>query len=585
MRKRIKISRWNFPIIVVLLVLSIPISQENLAFQDSSLFREITLNGVDNPTWSWSMTEVISTEGFLTSRDPSISIDQLGNVYITYSDYTNYDSSGNDEDIFLKMWNATSLSWSTTEIVSTESTGNSLTPSVFADSNNNIHFTWKDSTNIASCGTDYDIFYKFWNATSLSWNTTEVVSTVSTEDSWKPSLGVDSSGNVYVIWWDRTDYNGAGSDTDVFFRRYDASSSSWSSTYIISTGSDGYSSYSDIGVDSLGNAHIIFRDNHTNYVSSGSDIDIFHRLWNATSLSLHSVDIVSTESTSSSINPSIAMDLEGNAHIAWQDATDYGGAGGGYDIFYKFWNATSLSWTLSEVVSTETPPTISADSPALTVDTLGHIHVVWSQYNASLPPGVDKDLLYNFRNATDSSWNITEVVSTESTANAWMNVLSADLFGNVHFAWMDNTFYGGSGGDTDVFYKRLALSHLPATVLDPIVPNPSTTGNITLDWKAVHFASKYYIYRDTSSISSLDGLSTIGVSNILSYQDNFVTNDDYYYVIVAATPYINSSISNEESVDVNGPYIPEFSPNILLAIGLIVSTALIIRLIRRKKKQ
>ena len=564
-------------------MLSIPISQENLALQDSSLFREITLNGVDNPMWSWSMTEVISTEGFLNSRDPSISVDQLGNVYIAYSDYTNYDSSGSDEDIFLKMWNATSLSWSTTEIVSTESIGNSLTPSVFADSHNNIHFTWKDSTNIATCGTDNDIFYKFWNATSLSWNTTEVVSTVSTEDSWNPSLGVDSSGNVYVIWWDRTDYNGAGSDTDVFFRRYDASSSSWSPTHIISTGSDGFSSYSDIGVDSLGNAHIIFRDNHTNYISSGSDIDIFHRMWNATSLSLHSVDVVSTESTSHSINPSIDMDSEGNTHIAWQDATDYGGADSGYDIFYKFWNVTSLSWSLSEVASTETPFTISADSPTLAVDSLGHIHVVWSQYNASLPPGVDKDLLYNFRNATDSSWNITEVVSTESTANAWNNEISTDLYGNVHFTWMDNTFFGGSGGDTDIFYKRLALSHLSATILDPIVPNPSTTGNVTLDWKAIHFARHYYIYRDTSSISSVIGLSPIGVSNLLSYEDTFVTNDDYYYVIVASTPYINSTMSNVETVTVNGPYIPEFSQRSLIAFGFFITTVLAIIVIRRKR--
>ena len=169
-------------------------------------------------------------------------------------------------------------------------------------------------------------------------------------------------------------------------------------------------------------------------------------------------------------------------------------------------------------------------------------------------------------------------------ANAWNNQMAADLFGNVHIVWSDVTNYAGSGGDTDIFYKRLALSHLPTPSLDPIIPNPSTTGNVTLNWYAVHFASKYYVYRSTSSISSLDGLSPIGVSNLPFYQDYFVPNDDYYYVVVAATPYINSSKSNEVAVVVNGPYISEFSPNVQIAIGLIVSTALIVTLLRRKKK-
>lgn len=583
MRKRTKISGLNVSVICVILVLSTSFSQENFAFQDQSSIGEIKFNGVDIPEWSWTITEVLSTDGFTSSRRPDISVDQQGNVYVAYSDHTNLDSSGTDEDIFLKIWNVTSLSWSAVDIVSTESDEHSYEPSISCDLKNNIHIAWLDSTNIYTCGDDRDVFYKFWNATTLSWNETEVVSTVSVNDSWDPSLNVDVYGNVNIVWWDETD--SAGPDRDVYFRRYEASSNSWTTTYLISTGSDAISTSPNVGADLNSNAHIIWEDRHSNYVGSGSDIDIFHRIWNATTHSLDSIGIVSTEGTGFAIQPSIDIDLEGNIYVAWMDSSDYGGAGSNYDIFYKYWNATSLSWSLAEVVSTESPDAIASNSPAITIDSLDNIHVVWAEIHNYGGSGADMDIFYNFRNATDSSWNVTEVVTTESLDWSQNTDLAAGPFGNIHIIWEDMSNYLSSGTDMDVFYKRLALSHLPSTILEPIVPNPSTTGNVTLDWNAVHFASKYYIYRDTSSISSLDGLSPIGVSNSPSYQDNFVTNDEYYYVVVAATPYINSSISNEEAVVVNGPYIPEYSSSILLAIGLIVSTALIIRLIRRKKKQ
>ncbi|MHA2309158.1 MAG: hypothetical protein ACXABJ_07765 [Candidatus Heimdallarchaeaceae archaeon] len=536
---------------------------------------------MDNLDWSWTITEVLSTDGFTSSRRPDISIDQQGNVYVAYSDHTNLDSSGTDEDIFLKIWNVTSLSWSAVDIVSTESDEHSWDTSISCDVNNNIHIAWLDSTNIASCGDDRDVFYKFWNATTLSWNETEVVSTVSVNDSSDPSLNVDAYGNVNIVWWDETD--SVGPDRDVYFRRHKTSSNSWTATYLISTGSDDISTSPCVGSDLNGNAHIIWEDRQSNYVGSGSDIDVFHRIWNATTQSLGSIGIIATESTSSALQPSLDIDLEGNIHLAWMDGSDYGGAGSNYDIFYKYWNASDLSWSLAEVVSTESPDAIASNSPSITVDSLGNLHVVWQEIHNYGGSGADMDIFYNFRNVTDTSWNVTEVVSTESIDWSQRTKLAADPFGNVHIIWEDMSNYLGSGTDMDVFYKRLELNHLPPAYLIPIVPNPSITGNVTLNWLPSHFARHYYIYRDTSIISSSTGLSPIGISNLLSYTDYFVTNNDYYYAIVAATPYLNSSIFNVETVTVNGPYIPEFSTKMQLIFGLIVSSVLIITLIRRKK--
>jgi len=54
---------------------------------------------------------------------------------------------------------------------------------------------------------------------------TEVVSTESTAGSSNPSITVDGAGNVHVVWMDSTDYDNSGTDTDIFYKRWDVYSS------------------------------------------------------------------------------------------------------------------------------------------------------------------------------------------------------------------------------------------------------------------------------------------------------------------------------------------------------------------------
>ncbi len=53
-------------------------------------------------------------------------------------------------------------------------------------------------------------------------NTTEVVSTESTGDSEFSTISVDDSGNVHIAWEDYTDYGGSGTDPDIFYKRWNA---------------------------------------------------------------------------------------------------------------------------------------------------------------------------------------------------------------------------------------------------------------------------------------------------------------------------------------------------------------------------
>ena len=67
--------------------------------------------------------------------------------------------------------------WTTTEIVSTESTSNSQYLSLSVVVDGTVHLAWEDYTDYGGSGTDWDVFYKRY-VPGIGWTTTEVVSTV-----------------------------------------------------------------------------------------------------------------------------------------------------------------------------------------------------------------------------------------------------------------------------------------------------------------------------------------------------------------------------------------------------------------------
>jgi len=399
----------------------------------------------------WTTTEVVSTESTDHSLVPTIAVDDAGNVHVAWHDVTNYSGSGTDVDIFYKRWNANSNTWTTTEVVSTESPGSSYQPSIAVDGAGNAHMAWHDVTNYSSSGTDRDISYKRWNATNSTWTMTEVVSTESTNDSHSSTIAMDRTGDAHVAWHDVPNYGGSGMDVDIFYKRWNATGSTWTTTEVVSTESTNDSDFSTIAVDDAGNVHVAWED-WTNYGGSGMDRDIFYKRWNVTDSTWTTTEVVSIESTDNSAGSTIAVDDAGNAHVAWEDWTNYGGLGVNVVIFYKRWNATSNTWTTTEVVSTES--TGSSYQPSIAVDNTGNVHVAWEDWMNYGGLGVNVDIFYKRWNVTSNTWTTTEVVSTESTGNSYQPSIAVDGTGNVHVTWFDSTNYGGSGTDLDILYKR-----------------------------------------------------------------------------------------------------------------------------------
>ncbi|MFX0135528.1 MAG: hypothetical protein ACFFDN_17925 [Candidatus Hodarchaeota archaeon] len=407
----------------------------------------------------WTMTEVVTMESTEDSSYPTIAVDGFGNVHVAW-----YESTGNI-DILYKRWNAATKTWTTTVVVSTESTGISQCPTIAVDGSGNVHVAWHDGTNYGGSDTDIDIFYKRWNATTKTWTVTEVVSTESTENSFYPTIAVDDSENVHVAWEDR----GTATDWDILYKRWNGTA--WngyiSATDVVSTESTTEACEPTIAVDSSGNVHLAWYDD-TSYGDSGIDLDIFYKRWNGATWGgyINATDVVSTESNESSCHPTIAVDGLGNVHVAWEDLTNYGGSGTDYDIFYKRWNGATWGGYINatDVVSTEGSKT--SNYPTIAVDGSGNVHVAWEEAK-----GLNPNILYKrWNGATWSGYiNTTDVVSTESTSETFKPAIAVDGSGNVHVAWEDTTNYTDAGTDYDIFYKCFLV---PSPVPSPSAINP-----------------------------------------------------------------------------------------------------------------
>ncbi|NPD89985.1 MAG: hypothetical protein HGN29_14830 [Asgard group archaeon] len=171
-KNRFYLICMNFLIVLILCTSFINASKTINALQEENT-SNFNLEYNDFSTWRWSDLELVSSESIDDSSAPSFAIDSLDQVHVVWKDISGL--GGSTEEIYYK-YRRPGLGWSTTEVISTEGTGFCTLPDVAIDIYDNVHVVWQDQSNYNSAGSDYDIFYKMWNATISSWTTTKVVS-------------------------------------------------------------------------------------------------------------------------------------------------------------------------------------------------------------------------------------------------------------------------------------------------------------------------------------------------------------------------------------------------------------------------
>jgi peptide/nickel transport system substrate-binding protein len=105
-----------------------------------------------------------------------------------------------------------------------------------------------------------------------------------------------------------------------------------------------------------------------------------------------------------------------------------------------------------------------------------------------------------------------------------------------------------------------------APILNVITPNPDTDGDIFLNWSDVEGATSYNVYRDTTFITDISGMTPIAQPTSSQYDDNGLNEGTYFYVITGENAGEETPISNCESVLVDlpppdAPVLSTITPN------------------------
>lgn len=503
----------------------------NISFNDDLILDDLS-------SWWWTPVELISESSTISAYYPAIACDSENNVHIVWDDLTtDLGGSGADKDIFYVQYDAQTESWLPLEVVSTESTGGSYSAEIDIDSENNVHVIWSDITDILGAGTDSDVFYK-QRSSSGSWSTTELVSSDSTQTINRPVIHVDAKDTAHIAWSDLT------TAWDIHYKRR-TSAGSWSSTIIVSEFSTLVSYLPRIASDTTGNIHFIWAD-ETNYLGSGADFDIFYRTLDEDLTTWSPYTIISTESDDISGTPNIYVDDISRIHISWVDQADYLGAGVDWDVFYKYYDPQFDTWHITEVISTEsTDPSLELRM----VSDDSHLYLVWEDLTDYSGVGLDSDIFFKYKDLTADSWSSLGVLTSDHEDDSNTPSIAIDTLGHLHVTWSDWTDLLGAGLDPDIMYRKFVGSPETPT-LNRFVPNPTQLGNISLSWTDTKGAESYLIYRDISYFSTVSGLTPITTVSSTSYFDEIEITGIYFYAVRASNDYGQSSLSNLESIEV-----------------------------------
>ena len=503
------------------------------------------------------------------SINPAVAIDGNGTIHVVWCDST-HGVWGNDSEIMYANYTI-ATGWSNATVIS-DGYNNSYwninvsnNPAISIDTTGTIHVVWEDDSN-GKWGNDTEIMYTNYTITT-GWSNATIISDGYNESYWNtgesanPAMVVDSSGTIHVVWEDLTSGQWGG-DREIMYVNY-TTSVGWNNVTIIS---DGYNnSYWNIGesadpsiaFDELVGLHVVWFDNTPGVWGGGLDYEIMYsklegsKGWsNATVISDGYNN--SYWNTGISAYPAIAANSTGTIHVIW---TDFTAGVWGTDIEIMYVNYTdTMGWSNATVISDGYNgsywSTDTSAFPDIAIDNNGTIHAVWEEYTPG-EWGSDTEIMYTNYTAGSGWFNVT-VISDGYKGNYWnigssfrpsIAVANSGSI-NVHVVWYDDT-PGEWGTDIEIMYTHLKP---PPPQAPTLLPPTNLGAQVFLNWTYVSDATIYYIYRDTSNITSITGLIPINMTALNYTEETIPFSGTYYYVIVAANVFGNSSISNCENI-------------------------------------
>jgi len=338
---------------------------------------------------SWSAPMLVES-GANPATGPSLAIDLEGRISVAFRQ---------GSDIYVNRY--TGAAWSGASLLESAAAATS-NPKLAFDGWGNGLVVWAQGN---------DLLAHRYDAATNTWGTQLVLASGPAAVN-ALSLSVDASGNAIVAW-----IQPDGTTNSTYVSRYTLSSNTWSTAALLETSALAVDTDPDSVVTAMrGNQAVVIWGQRT----SATGVTALHlSRWTGSAWSAAEI-VESAINGSGGLEPSVALDAQGNASVAWSqsDVT----SSGVYVNRYK----VSTPW--SGPVALGQSEGVSSSSTKLAFDAHGNGIGLWLQ---------GADVVARRYDKASNSWSETTVVGSAAGSNGmWLASLSVDEAGNAIAAWI-----------------------------------------------------------------------------------------------------------------------------------------------------
>jgi hypothetical protein len=319
-----------------------------------------------------------------------------------------------------------------------------------------------------------EIFHKKSTDGGVSWTSPKKVSGGISPASCSPTIAVDSSGNLHVVWSEDLAFYAY-----LFYARSTDGGVTWSKARTFCMG-PGNSRGPDIAVDSLDNLHVVWMLNMTE-----ETYEIYYRKITNGGTTWSGISRI-TWTSGDSYNPVIAIDSSDILHVVWSDYTP--GAG---EVYYKKSTNGGVTWSTSKRLTWNSGNSGGSD---IAIDSSDDLHMAW----ADDTPG-NYEIYYRKSTNGGVTWSSSKRLTWNSGGSGGSDI-AIDSSDDLHMVCIDDMpgnyeIYcqkSTNGGVTWSTSKRLTWnlgdSYGLATAMDPsdnlhVVWQDGTPGNWEIYYK------------------------------------------------------------------------------------------------------
>jgi hypothetical protein len=305
------------------------------------------------------------------SRYPAIAIDGLGRIHVVW-----WDNRDGDGEIYYKRFDG---SWSADQRL-TEAEGESRDPSVATGPDNRVHVVWRDERGCT--GGAADIYYKAYDG--ISWSEDERIAIGPSAGLNRPSVAVDGSGNVHVVY-----QNFIAGEDQISYMKHDgvgwSSPARLDSTYTVGVPS--------ITADANDNVYVTW------YIEEALHVPDVVRFVRFDGSEWGPVETLTSSDDGTARHSTVAVDADGVVHVTYEGLRD-----GSTRLYYRRYDGAV--W---EPEIRLTHGEVSSQYPSSAVDGTGALHVVWKDNR-----GESWEIYYRKRVGGDLA-GVIDIVDIEPT--------------------------------------------------------------------------------------------------------------------------------------------------------------------------